>query len=111
MPIEGARAFLPPEALDTLDFVSFVGYADGAPVATSALYVSNRVAGVYNVATLDTHRGRGFGEAMTCHAVREGVARGAVMAALQASEMGKPIYERIGFRTVSPYRTFHRPGA
>jgi hypothetical protein len=32
------------------------------------------------------------------------------MSALQASAMGRPVYERMGFRLVSPYRTYHRPG-
>ena len=88
----------------------YVGYLDGAPVATAALVVSHRVAGIANVATDPAHRGRGIGEAMTWHAVRRGKAMGCVMANLQASEMGRPIYERMGFRVVAPYRTFHRPG-
>lgn len=105
---EVLRAFFPKALMSYPDFTAYVGYIDGQPIATSASLVSDRVAGVYNVGTLPEHRGRGIGEAMTCHAVREGVARGAIIAALQSSEMGRPVYERIGFRVVSPYRTFHR---
>jgi len=88
----------------------YVGYVAGQPVANSALIASQRVAGVANVATLASHRGRGIGEAMTAHVIRRGRAFGCIMASLQASEMGKPVYERMGFRTVCEYRTFHRPG-
>lgn len=84
----------------------FLGSVDGEPAATSALLVTGDVAGVYWVATLAKFRRRGFGEAITWHAVREGVASGCRVATLQASDMGRPIYERMGFRLVAPYKTF-----
>jgi ribosomal protein S18 acetylase RimI-like enzyme len=88
---------------------SYVGYADGQPAAASALFITDGVAGVYWVATAEGFRRRGFGEAMTWHAIREGTAAGCRVATLQASDMGRPIYERMGFRYVAGYKTFVRP--
>jgi predicted acetyltransferase len=82
---------------------------DGEPVASSTLVYGGRVAGVHNVATLPEARRRGFGEALTWHAMARGASFGCDMAALQASQMGRPVYERMGFRLVSQYRTFQRP--
>ena len=90
------------------DWRAYVGYVGGQPVASSQLVITDRVAGIYWVATLEAFRRRGFGEAMTWHAVEEGVAAGCDAASLQASPMGYPIYERMGFRTVMHYRTFIR---
>jgi hypothetical protein len=43
--------------------------------------------------------------------VAAGAALGCPSAFLQASEMGQPVYRRMGFETVAPYRTFYRrPG-
>ncbi len=89
----------------------YVGYVDGAPVASSVLSATDGIAGVWNVGCLASHRRRGFGEAMTWHAVSRGAEIGCRIANLQSSEMGQPIYERMGFRLVSPYRTFVRPAA
>lgn len=109
MPVDFARQFLSPNVLSIPDAALYVGYVDGLPVATSALFASHHVAGVYNVACLPSHRKRGFGEALTWHAVHAGAAIGCTIASLQASEMGEPIYQRMGFRLVAPYRTFIRP--
>lgn len=87
----------------------YTGYVDGRPVATSQLVVEGRVAGVYYVTTLEGHRRRGFGEALTRHAINEGAVRGCDIASLQASPMGQPIYERMGFRTVCYYRSYVLP--
>lgn len=95
-----------PRLLDATGLTCFVGYLDGAPVASSQLFVHNGVAGIYYVGTLDSHRRRGFGEAMTSHAVREGAAAGCSMASLQASPMGLPVYQRMGFRQVDYYCTY-----
>jgi len=109
MPRAAAERIVNRRTLDALDSELYVGYDDGHPVATVGLFVSGRTAGVMNVACLASHRRRGIGEAMTWHAVSRGAALGATLAALQASEMGRPVYERMGFELVSPYRTFVRP--
>ena len=110
MPEEHARAMFPLAILQEPEVESFLGYCDGVPAATSTLVYTGRVAGVHNVATVPEYRKRGFGEALTWHGVAAGAGYGCDMAALQASEMGQPIYERMGFRVLSPYRTFHLPG-
>lgn len=88
---------------------SYGGYADGQPVAASALFITDGVAGLYWIATAEGFRRCGFGEAMTWHVIREGTAAGCQVATLQASDMGRPTYERMGFRYVVGYRTFVRP--
>jgi GNAT superfamily N-acetyltransferase len=110
MPIELTRQLLGERILSLLDAEFYVGYVDGAPVASSALVATDHVAGVWNVGCLPSHRKRGFGEAMTWHAVRRGREIGCAIANLQASEMGQPIYTRMGFEVVAGYRTFVREG-
>jgi hypothetical protein len=105
MPMELVEGLVTPAILDT-DLELYVGSLDGKPVTSSALLVGGGVAGVYNVATPDVYRKRGYGEAMTWHAVKQGVLQGAGAAVLQASPMGQPIYDRMGFRTVAPYVQF-----
>jgi len=84
----------------------YVGYLDGKPVAVSSLVMTAGLAGVYAVATLPDARNRGIGTAMTLHVMREGKMRGAKSAVLQATEMGKSVYERIGFSTVYEYELY-----
>ena len=108
--IEVARVIAQPGMLTVPDIEIYVGYHEGRPIASSALILTNRVAGIFNVGTPAEFRRRGLGEAMTWHAVRRGAERGALFANLQASDMGRPIYERMGFRLTTVYRTFHRPG-
>jgi ribosomal protein S18 acetylase RimI-like enzyme len=76
-----------------------VAYVDGAPAATALLLPSDGVAGVYWVATARAMRGRGLGEACTRAVTHAGFAMGARFATLQASEMGAPLYARLGFVT------------
>jgi ribosomal protein S18 acetylase RimI-like enzyme len=85
---------------------AYTGYAAGRPVAASQLCVTEGAAGVYYVATLPEARRRGFGEAMTRHAIEQGAAAGCTVATLQASPLGLPVYERMGFRQVDDYRTY-----
>jgi ribosomal protein S18 acetylase RimI-like enzyme len=109
MPAEMSLAFAAEAQLQVPDYLLYLGYLDGQPVATSALLMSHRVAGVYNVATLPEFRKRGIGEAMTWHALRDGLEAGCLLGSLQASEMGRPVYERMGFQLVAQYKTFVRP--
>lgn len=84
------------------DFVCWVGYREGMPVATAASVVSNGALGIYNVATSPEFRKCGYAEAITRYAIdagmRESPARRFV---LQSTAAGQRIYERMGFRPVT----------
>jgi ketosteroid isomerase-like protein len=84
----------------------FVGYLGEEPVAAAAVYVTHGVAGIGWVGTVTAHRGRRHAEAVTWAAVREGFRRGGAFANLQASPMGRPVYERMGFTTPTEYRVW-----
>ncbi len=108
MPVEFVERLMGPAFLEVEGFESYLGTMDDEPVAVSSVFVDGAVAGVYNVATLQSHRRRGIGEAMTWRSVSRGREAGCTVAVLEASEVGKPVYERMGFRVVAPYRTFRR---
>lgn len=97
------------ESLQSPEYALFLAFDGETPVATAALVVSGDVAGVYNVGTPPEFRRRGFGEAATRAAVAEGVRRGCTRTTLQASAMGYPIYERMGYRTVATWRNYTSP--
>jgi GNAT superfamily N-acetyltransferase len=78
----------------------YVGYTGGVPVSTGFGVRTGNTIGVYNIGTIESARRRGYGAAMTQRIVADGAAAGCDVAILQASEMGLPIYERLGFRTV-----------
>lgn len=87
----------------------WIAFLDGVPVASAALFVAGGVAGIYNVATVPEARGRGIGRAVTAAALAEAVRRGERTAVLGASELGYPVYRRLGFRDVSYMRSHMRP--
>jgi GNAT superfamily N-acetyltransferase len=82
----------------------FLLYADGAAVAAgSAVFVE----GVSYVGWMATHaefRGRGYAEAILRHIDAFMRRRyGVTESVLHATELGKPVYERLGFRAVDEW--------
>ena len=75
-----------------------LGRLDGAPVATATLLPAGGIVGIYDVSTVPEARRRGIGTAMTLAALHQARNLGYEVAFLQPSNMGRPIYERIGFR-------------
>lgn len=88
---------------------AFVAYLEGEPASIAMTIVSDGVAGIYWVGSLAAARGRGLGRAVTAAAILAGFELGADIASLQASPMGKPIYEAMGFETAFEYRLLLSP--
>jgi GNAT superfamily N-acetyltransferase len=82
----------------------YLARLDGAPVAITSLLLAAGVAGIYNVATVPEARGRGIASSLVAASLREGRHAGYHTGVLQSSEMGFPIYQRLGFRQVCTFR-------
>ena len=112
LPPEIAAPVMHGELLQIDGFTALLGRAaDGAPASASGVFVTGTTAGVYNVATPEEHRSKGYGWAMTAAAARVGAEQGASRAILQASEAGEPIYRRMGYATPDRYRQFEPPSS
>jgi ribosomal protein S18 acetylase RimI-like enzyme len=87
------------------DLKLFVGFYDGMPAATSALFLQDNVAGVWDVTTLPKFRRKGIGTDMTLHALK--YARDLCncgIGVLTASSDGESVYRKIGFRKIKEFR-------
>ena len=109
MPREWLEAIMTDRMLKLPDVTVYVGHSDGAPVVSGMGVRTGRTIGVYNIATVPAARRRGFGAAMTQRIVDDGAAAGCDVAVLQATEMGRPIYERLGYRLVVEYDGYVDP--
>jgi hypothetical protein len=96
-PFERVQMFVP-GVFDATRWHHFVGYADGQPVAAGSSYVGDRLVRVENIAALPSVRGRGFGAAITAATIGADLSKPAV---LVASDLGRPVYEKLGFNAIA----------
>jgi GNAT superfamily N-acetyltransferase len=76
----------------------YIGHLNGKPVATSSLLLAKGVAGLYNVSTLREARGKGVGSYMSSAPLLEARDDGYRIGILQASDLGRPVYAKLGFQ-------------
>jgi ribosomal protein S18 acetylase RimI-like enzyme len=79
-------------------FRHFVAYENDEAVAAGTLSVSEHGARIDNVATKPSHTRRGFGSAITLHAMEEAKRLGYDWCCLDASDEGLLMYKKLGFK-------------
>jgi GNAT superfamily N-acetyltransferase len=79
-------------------FRTYLALLNGKPVGTSQLFLSEDVAGIYNVTCLPEARGQGIGSAVTLAPLLEARRMGYRVGILQASRGGYNVYRRLGFQ-------------
>lgn len=84
----------------------YVAYLEGQAVAMSALFLGAGVAGIHEVATAQSTRRKGIGAAVTLAPLQRARELGYHIGVLQASEMGTPLYTRLGFRQVCTFSLY-----
>ena len=80
-----------------------LGMLEGRPVARSMGMVQGELVAVHNVYVAPDFRKRGFGSALTAAAIEAGERAGATGACLEATVLGFPVYEAMGFRKIDDY--------
>ena len=88
------------QALDPELFVHLLAWEDDVAVGCGTVFLREGTAGIYSVAVPGEHRGRGIGYAVTAALMNVGLAAGCTNAVLHASEVGRPVYARLGFEEV-----------
>jgi GNAT superfamily N-acetyltransferase len=89
---------------------NYLGFLDGVPVATSNVYLGAGVAGVMFVATLPQARGHGLGGAVTLRPLYDAKELGYRIGILQSSQMGYPVYQKLGFQHLTAMEHYYWPG-
>ena len=83
----------------------WVGWVGNRPVSASSSWTEHGINNVTLVATVPSDRGRGYGEALTWHAAR---ADPSLPSMLISSDVGRPIYERMGFLPLQRITLWYR---
>jgi GNAT superfamily N-acetyltransferase len=84
-----------------------VGRAGGAPVCSAGVMLVDGMRYVLMVATRPDQQRRGFAEAAMRHALdAAAAAHGPTPTVLHATAAGRPVYERMGYRTIANHTVF-----
>jgi GNAT superfamily N-acetyltransferase len=83
---------------------------DGAILGTGVTTIGGPVAWIGTIWVASSARGRGIGRALTEAPIDAAEAAGCRTLVLVATDAGRPLYERLGFRVQTWYRTMEAPG-
>lgn len=86
----------------------YVARLEGRPVACATGHDHDGDFSVTFVATLPEARGRGLAARLLTHALHDARERGCTTTSLQATKMGQPLYERLGYRNLGPLHMWER---
>lgn len=84
----------------------YLGYYQDIPVATGMVLHHNETASLHWIGTLPEYRNKGLGYAITHTILCNAQNKGCTQAILLASPLGKPLYERMGFKEYAAYNMY-----
>jgi GNAT superfamily N-acetyltransferase len=102
-----AERMLGPSMLEAPGIRVVLATLEGAPAGFAWTSLREAAVGVFGVAVAPELRRRGIGRAVTAFAAHN--ASSADLAWLQPTEMGRPLYESMGFEPVSEWEVWVRP--
>ena len=84
--------------------------ADGAILGTGVATINGPVGWIGTIWVAPSARGQGIGHALTEAPIEAAESAGCRTLVLVATDAGRPLYERLGFRVQTWYRTMEAPG-
>jgi GNAT superfamily N-acetyltransferase len=86
----------------------YTALLDGMPVACLGAIDDARDCGIYFVATAPEAQGRGLATELMLRALMDACGRDCLTTSLQATKMGRPIYDRLGYRDFGQLQIWER---
>jgi GNAT superfamily N-acetyltransferase len=87
---------------------AYVARLEGTPAACVAAADHGEDCGIYFVATAAEARGRGLATELLVRALADARRRGRRTTSLQSTAMGRPVYERLGYRDLGTLQMWER---
>lgn len=84
----------------------YLAYYNGEPAACGFVLVHGDVASLHLIGTLKEFRNKGLGSAVTHALLLHAKNKGCKQAVLIASPLGRPVYERLGFKEFAKYKIY-----
>jgi ribosomal protein S18 acetylase RimI-like enzyme len=107
MPEVHTRAmFSKPEAMLDRNILGYIAYRGDEPLATAVSLMTGECGGLYWIGTRPNAQRLGLGALLTVHATNMSFEAGAKVVTLQASKLGEPVYQRLGFVTYDKLRRY-----
>ena len=75
----------------------YLAFLGEKPVATSMLFTSAGIAGLYMISTLPEHRNSGIGKTVTLESLLAAEKMGYKIGGLFATQLGEIVYRKLGF--------------
>jgi ribosomal protein S18 acetylase RimI-like enzyme len=98
--------FSKPEALLAKNILGFIAYRGDEPLATAVAFMTPDCGGLYWIGTRPNAQRLGLGALLTVHSTKAAFDAGAKVVTLQASKLGEPVYQRLGFETYDKLRRY-----
>ena len=103
-----SQNFSSPSKMLVPHVAAFIAYVKEKPAATALTLVQNEIAGVYWVGTIEEYRRQGLARAVVTEVTNAGFDLGGRINTLQATEMGEPLYKKLGYETAFYHRVYVR---
>lgn len=91
--------FTKPDALLDKNILGCIAYRGEQPLATALSFMTGECGGLYWIGTRPNAQRLGLGALLTVHTTKMSFDAGAKVVTLQASKLGEPVYQRLGFET------------
>lgn len=112
VPIPAGRASVAHEALWNDRAFGRVGYVGDQLVCSAATFLVEKIRYVGFVVTAGEHRRKGYAEAVMRSCLDDALSEtGVTRTVLHATEMGRPVYEGMGYRAVTRFAFYTPPQA
>lgn len=76
----------------------YLAFLDDEPIGTAIVYITNNIAGIHGVGVIPSARRMGYADEIMKSLINNLIDLGAEYSTLQASDMGKGIYLKIGYQ-------------